>query len=110
MLYFTLFTGLSSTFPVSVIVSAYDTAFFPCEIPGKGQPLWVIGTTQYYPIELIADHTTNISGLLVYARPEYNSTIYRCRFIEISIDDFGFVNQDEITSPPAVLTVIEDGE
>ena len=102
--------GFCFTFPMDQTVSAYDIAFFPCEIPGRGQPLWVINTTQFYPNELIPDHATNISGLVVFARPEYNNTIYRCRFINMTFDELGFLDEDEITTPPAVLIVINDGE
>ena len=91
-------------------MSAYSTAFFPCEIPGRGPPAWVINSVQYYANELIPDHRTNLSGLLVYARPEYDQWNYECRFLNISITIFGFVDRDIQTSPTAVLTVTEDGE
>ena len=96
--------------PVSQTVSAYGIAFFPCQISGKGQPLWVINGTELYPDELIPDHTTNISGLIVFARPEYNNTIYQCRFITLFINEIGLMELDIITSLDAVLVVIENGK
>ena len=107
-----LSAGAGVTFPTDQNVSAYEVAFFPCENPEKGQPLWVINTTQYNPSELIPDHTTNLSGLIVFARPEYNNTTYRCRFIQLSVSDFGFLDEDITTSPQAVLTVtaLENGK
>ena len=68
--------------------------FFPCENPAKGQPLWVINPTEYLSSNQIPDHDTNISGLIVYARPEYNYTVYQCRFVDVSVDEFGFINVD----------------
>ena len=92
--------------PTSQTVEAYDIAFFACEIPGMSQPLWVINQTEYLSINLIPDHVTNISGLIVHARPEYNNTEYQCRFVDVSFDQFGFIDKDVLTSPPAVLTII----
>ena len=97
-------------FPTDVNVSAYETAFFPCEVPDRGSPAWLINSIQYYSNELIADHRTNLSGLLVYARPQYNNWKYQCRFLAVSIGPFAFIDQDVLTSPVAVLTVTEDGE
>ena len=86
-------------------MQAFDTAFFACENPAKGQPVWVINTTEYQPLNLPPDHSTNLSGLLVFARPEYNNTIYRCRFIQLDFNLFGFLDVDISTSPPARLSV-----
>ena len=97
-------------FPSDVNVSEFTTAFFPCEVPDKGAPVWVINSIQYYSNQLIPDHTTNISGLLVYARTDYNQWIYQCRFLNISVTDFGFIDREILTSPAVVLTVTEDSE
>ena len=86
-------------------VNAYEIAFLPCHLPRRGQPLWLINGTEYISVDLIPDHTTNISGLLVYARPEYNNTLYQCRFVTVTIKDAVFLDKDTVTSPTARLTV-----
>ena len=65
--------------PTSMTVDPFQVAFFPCQLPDRGQPLWVINIMEYNSVNLIPDHATNISGLLVYARLMYNNTIYQCR-------------------------------
>ena len=100
-----IFAGFSSILPASQTVGAYDIAFFPCEVPNKGQPLWVINTTEYFSSNLIEDHTTNVSGLLVHARPEYNNTVYQCRFVDFSVTQFGFFDIATATSPQAMRTI-----
>lgn len=93
--------------PMDQTVNAFETAYFPCHIPGKGLPVWVINSVEYVAAELPADHTVNTSGLLVYAREEYNNTVYRCRFVQLTVNEFGFLDEEITTSPPAVLTVLE---
>ena len=103
---FSLFAGCCTTLPTSQTVEAYDLAFFACELPERGQPLWVINTTEYLSSNLIPDHVTNLSGLIVHARPEYNNTGYQCRFVDVSVNEFGFIDKETETSPKAVLTIL----
>ena len=88
-------------------VNAFEIAFFPCQLPGRGQPLWVINGTEYVSVDLIPDHTTNISGLLVYVRPEYNNTLYQCKFVKLTIMDVVFLDKNIQKSPTARLTVTQ---
>ena len=98
----------SELIPTSMTVDPFQVAFFPCQLPNKGQPLWVINGTEYDSVDLIPDHTTNISGLLVYALPKYNNTMYQCRYMYVTltiIADIVLVDKSIETSPEARLTV-----
>ena len=102
---FTVTPSQTVIIPTSMTVDAFHIAFFPCQLPGRGQPLWVINGTEYVSVDLIPNHTTNISGLLVYAHPEYNNMLYQCRYVTIAIKDDVFLDKDIETSPVARLTV-----
>ena len=60
---------------------------------------------EYDSVDLIPDHTTNISGLLVYAGPKDNNTLYQCRYVTLTIKYMVFLNEDLEMSPMARLTV-----
>ena len=95
----------SELIPTSMTVDPFQVAFFPCQLPDRGQPLWVINGTEYNAVDLIPDHTTNISGLLVYALPKYNNTLYQCKYVTVTIGDKESVGKNVETSPTARLTV-----
>ena len=105
ILYFHFTVAPYELFPTSMTVEPFQIAFFPCQLPDRGQPLWVINGTEYDSLHLILDHTTNTSGLLVYARPKYNNTIYQCRYVTVILQDTTFVDKNVETSPQARLTV-----
>ena len=107
ILSFCLTVASSELFPTSMTVDPFQVAFFPCQLSDKGQPLWLINGTEYDSVDLIPDHTTNISGLLVYTRPNYNNTIYQCRFVAVAITNILFLDKLILTSPEARLMVLE---
>ena len=105
MLSFCFTVAPSKMFPTSMTVEPFEIAFFPCQVPDRGQPLWVINGTEYDSVDLIPDHTTNVSGLLVYALPKYNKTFYKCRYVTVTITNIMFVDKKILTSPEARLSI-----
>ena len=97
----------TSLIPTSMTVKAYEIAFFPCNLPGMGQPLWISNGTEYFSVDLIPDHTTNITGLIVYACLKYNNTLYECKYVELTLTDEVSLDKYILTSPSATLTVTE---
>ena len=102
---FAVVNSQTKSIPASLTVDAFEVAFFPCQLPGKAHPLWVINGTEYVSVDLIPDHAANLTGLQVYARPEYNNTNYQCRFVTVTINLQVFIEKDVETSPTAELTV-----
>ena len=84
---------------------------FPCSSPSADiLPTWIINEVHYFSSELSSNYYVNETGLVGVAKAEMNQFTYQCVFVTISLVG-GFISNDEtVTDPPMILTVLESGE
>ena len=97
--------------PLSQTVNELQVFVFPCSSSAVSSlPTWIINEVHYFPSELPPNYYVNETGLVGVATAEMNQSTYQCMFVTTSFDGMSSRFQTIISTPPAVLTVIESGE
>ena len=97
--------------PQSQTVNESQVFVFPCSSSTvSSSPTWIINGVHYFPSELPSNYCVNQTGLIVLATADLNQSTYQCAFVSATFSG-GFLDIDnQISLPPAVLTVIKSGK
>ena len=100
-------TGSVLGSPQSQTVNELEVFVFPCSSSTVSSlPTWIINGVHYFPSELPPNYCVNQTGLIGVATADLNQSTYQCAFVSATLTG-GFLDiDDQISLPPAVLTVI----
>ena len=97
--------------PQSQTVNKSQVFVFNCSNPTVSSlPTWIINGIHYFPSELPSNYYVNETGLVGVARVGMNGSTYQCIFLATSFNGMQSRCHELISTPAAVLTVLESGE
>ena len=97
--------------PQSQKVNEFQVFVFRCSSTAVSSlPTWIINGEHYFPSELPPNYYVNETGLVGVARAGMNQSTYQCMFLTTLYDGMASRFQVLISTPAAVLTVLESGE